>query len=394
MNYHILRSLAGAIFFAQLLLFLLCSGCGEKKETDKVARTIPVRTSSPKERLFEKMIKVEGSVEPVNYADLCSRVSGVIDSIMVDEGSIVKKDQPLFQIDKLNLENSLEVARQNLMVTDASVKKVGIDLEISKIYREKAQIDFNRAETLKISKVISADEHEKADLNLKKCTANIGQMQAELMHAEAVKNQAKSNVDIAVKELADSMIKAPFDGVITKKFMEIGEYADKSNKILEIEDPMNLEVVALITAKHYDSILPGKTLARIISGGKKCEAPVSYRSPSVDPDGRTFEIKIRLPADSGFVSGMLCEVFLVAESRKAMGVPSEAIVEKSDSKNCIFIFKGGKAETCPVIIGIEQDGWTEITTDADILGAQVIVSGQVFLENASPVRMADTAKKE
>lgn len=382
------------ILLIQLAVLLFCPGCDKKKESAPVKKTVPVATAMPQKKVFERIIKVEGTIEPVDHAELCSRVAGVIDSIMVDEGSIVKKGQPLFQIDKINLENSLEVAKQSFMVTEASLKKVAIDLGISKIYRDKAGLDFERAKKLKTSKAISDDEYEKTDLNFKKSEANILQMESELLHAEAVRSQAKSNVDIAAKELDDSMIKAPFDGIITDKFMEIGEYADKSNKILKIEDPFNLEVVALISAKHYDSVVPGKTLAHIVSEGKKCDATVTYRSPNIDPDGRTFEIKIRLTNDSGFVSGMLCEVQVVAESREAMGVPSEAIIEKSGDRKTIFIFRDGKSEICDVKIGIEQDGWTEVSSDRDLSNSEVIVSGQTFLENDSPVKKAESSESE
>ncbi len=374
------------VFFTIMLPIALCVSC-QKEKTPMEERALNVEIMKPEKHIFEKIIRAHGNVEAAEYAELCARVAGIVDIRPASEGTLFKKGDILFQIDKLSLEREVLSASQDLKVSESTVLKSHIDVEFMKIQMEKADIDYKRATTLKNAKVISDNEYELSGLMLKKAFAELKQAEANLDYSIALKEKAESNLDIATKKLADSIIKADFDGVVTEEFKEIGEYANKAEPVLRIENPESIEAVALIGADYYGLIKKDETMARIISGDKSICVPVTYCAPNIDPTKRTFKIKINLAPDSNFVSGMLCEIQIIKEKKEGLGIPSLAILERQNERKIAFAFgKSSTAEELELLTGIEEGGWTEIIKP-DISDKAIIIKGQSFLNNGDKIKI-------
>ena len=389
MRYFHYRNYANYITYLSLLcaVVFFCS-CGKKEKT--VKPPINVEVEKPKYMKFQKKIRVQGNIEPKEYADICVRIDAVLEKMMVDEGDKVKKGAMLFQCDKFNLENEVEVAEQNVKVAKTKEKRALIQLEIEKIKLEKGEIDFKRAKKLIDSKVISNDAFERVELFWKKAKADLKSAEASLEHSRAIVEQTQSNVKIAKKELDDSMIKAPIDGVITSVIKELGEYAKKGDCVLRVEKPDNLEISILLSSNYYSMIEAGKSRAVIynLNGDKLTESIISYCSPSIDPTSRTFEIKIDLPRNKKLVSGMLCSIDLIFIEKMAYGVPTEAVMARRGNRSIIFVPNQGKAKSLEIKCGIIDDNYTEIKdfTDKNI---SVIIKGQSFLDDGTHIKIID-----
>ncbi len=128
---------------------------------------------------------------------------------------------------------------------------------------------------------------------------------------------------------------------------------------------------------------------------KPCEAHsqqtgpiISYRSPSIDPTSRTFEIKIDLPKNKHLASGMLCSIDLIFIEKMAYGVPTEAIMTRTGNRSIIFLPKQGKADALDIQCGIIDNDYTEIKNIAD-KNISVIIKGQAFLDTGTPIRIVN-----
>ena len=378
------------VFLCVIVLF--CS-CGKKEKRSKPP--VNVEVAKPRYLKFQKKIRVQGNIEPKEYANICVRLDGVLENLMVDEGDRIKKGAMLFQCDKVNLENEVEVAEQNVNVAKTEETKALIQLEIEKIKLEKGGIDFDRAKKLIKAQAISKDTYERTELLWKKAKADLKRSEAHLQHVKALVEQAQSNVKIAKKELEDSMIKSPIDGVVTFVLKELGEYAKKGDCVLRIEKPDDLEISILLSSNYYSMIEKGKSKAIIYSlgGDKLMESIISYCSPSIDPTSRTFEIKIDLPKDKKLVSGMLCSIDLLFIEKMAYGVPTEAVMTRSGNRAIIFLLNQGKAEELEIKCGIIDNNYTEIKDLVD-KNISVIVQGQSFLDDGTPVKIINNKLTE
>jgi membrane fusion protein, multidrug efflux system len=208
------------------------------------------------------------------------QITGVIDSIHVDRGSIVTKGQPL--------------ATLHLGEFDADVRLAKENMELAK-----AQLD--RAKALSASSIMS-----KADLDT-----------ARAQHAVAVASWEKAK---AIREYA--VIRAPFAGVVTEKYARVGQ------KVIDVQNIPLFKITAFepLLARIY---VPEKDLMTIRRGAAVDVVPVNFPqartkgtvefiSPTVDPASGTFQVVIRVrrePARSILRPGLAVEVRLPVAGR-------------------------------------------------------------------------------
>jgi len=372
-----------------LLFIIFITGCKDEKLEKLPA--VKVVLAKPVYMLFQEKVGVQGNVKPKDHVDIriCAKVEGTLNILRVLEGEHVKKGQLLFQTDKINLQNKVEIRAQSIKLAETAVKRAEVQLQRSKIKLENAHIDYKRARILIAKNAISATSYEKIELAWKDSGSLVKLAEVVLEHSKASLEQTRGNYAIAKKQLQDSMVKAPFSGVITHKYIEEGEYAKKGSPVLKLEDPELLETSLLISSKYYNRIFPGKTPVEIISSGKKHNlmGKVSYKSPSIDSITRTFEVKIDLPHTNGFVTGMLCSVNLILSSRDAYGVPNEALMLKSNHKYVVFTVVKNKAKMLLVKPGITDNNFTELIDAKNLADTEIVVQGQSFLNNGALVRI-------
>jgi membrane fusion protein, multidrug efflux system len=185
-----------------------------------------------------------------------SRITGVVDSIAVDRGSVVRKGQPLAHLDSRE--------------ADADVRQTREDMELKRT-------QFERAQTLTSSSVGT-----KADLDEKRA-----------LYAVAVAAHEKA------KTLRDyTVIRAPFDGVVTEKFARVGQ------KVVDIQKDLLFKVTAFepLLARIY---VPEKELLRIHKGDPveivptnfpdaRAPGTIDFIGPTVDAASGTFEVIVRV----------------------------------------------------------------------------------------------------
>lgn len=370
---HLLLLAAAGMFFG-------VAGCGKKNTAGKQNKVVRVSLAQLTEQDFKQRIPVQGTVEPVEFAALSSRTEGTLDILNVDEGDVVKKGQLLFQIDRRNLENEVTVAQRALDVCETEVKTARISFDLAKIRQTKARIDFERAQTLRKSNAVSQDSFETAELAFKEAQAECNRAASLVDIAEALVEKQRNNLSIAQKNLADSEIKAPFDGVITDTFVEQGEFVKGGTEILRLENPAARDVVCFISALHYPNIVPGETRALFrLDDAPAGEAVVTYRAPNVDPLSRTFKIKIRVPQHTALVSGVMCSVDLLTRERHGFGLPADAFQQRDNGQVIVLAEKDGKAEQIVVKPGITDNNMTEILDAEPLKGRKFIVRGQTFV---------------
>ena len=176
---------------------LLASGCHSKTEKNQngAATATKVKAGPPIERTFREIIRVQGMIEAENKAQIAALVPGVLDSVFVDEGTLVKKGQALFQTDKVNLETRLEIEKQSLKVAEASVEEAKAGMRQAEAAHEKASLDRDRFEQLyEKDKVISKDAFEKITSLHKQTAAGLDHAKAVLDLTLARREQAASAV--------------------------------------------------------------------------------------------------------------------------------------------------------------------------------------------------------
>ena len=369
----------------------LATGCAQKAARPEThhapeQQALVVRTTAVPTRDFERRLTVQGTLESKVFAHVSARTEGNLDTLWVDRGdAVVAGETALFQIDPVSRENALTIAQQNLAVAQAARKVAEATTDKIKAEARKAQLDFERYERLHKEAKISLNEFESADVARAQAEAGIAVAEAQVDLAKRQVKQAEAHLAIAEKNLADSKVMAPISGLVSARLAEPGEQMSVGKVVLRIDDTAQVEAAAFLPAQYYGEVEPGQTKFRLgISGEDAGIHAVTYRSPTINPTLRTFEIKGLLrDAGTAAVPGQMADLTMVFETRRALGVPTEAILIRA-GESVVFVEEEGHAAARQVQTGLVNDGWTEVLAGLQV-GERVVTEGQTQLRDGMPV---------
>jgi RND family efflux transporter MFP subunit len=354
---------------------------------------VPVVVTPVSSRTFEERVIVQGNLEAETYATVAARVDGTVETIFVDEGdTVVAGETKLFQVDALKLQKAVDIRRQDREVARCACREKEANLERVEAELEKARIDYERYQHLYERSSVPRDRVEQYESLYK-------QAQAQRKHAVSLvdlaaeqEHQAEAAVAMAEKDLSDALVYAPISGKVSRRFVEEGENVGVGAPVIRIEDTSIVELSAFLPAQYYPRVVPGNTPVRVRVYGMDAgtNLVVSYKSPTIDPTLRTFEIKCVLtdPAE-GVVPGAMADVEVLLAQREGLGVPTDAVQERKE-RSVVFVIQDGSAHMVEVETGIETDGWTELSGGPIEKGAPVVTMGQYMVEEGTAV----TVRKE
>lgn len=220
-------------------------------------------------------------VKPEMYVDLSSPVTGVVESLLVDKGDQVHKDQPLAQ-----LEASVELAKYNQAKFEAETTS---DLHNQKVKLEYALRNRERYRSLSTTKVISQIEKDKAE-------TEVDLARIELKKASERKKTAELSFALAKAQLEVKTLKSPIEGIVVDRFTMPGETVnDRPIMKLAQVNPLRVELIApteyfgLIQTGMEADIRPERPAQKVF------KATVSKVDQLIDPASGSFSVRMTLP---------------------------------------------------------------------------------------------------
>ncbi len=388
-------------FFAFGLVLVALASCGPKKgglsRKGDGEKAVPVTVSKAVEAQVARRIRVRCALRSRWRTLVSPKVPGVLEEVLVDAGDRVQKGETvLFRTDSRIPRDAVEAARAGLKVALKGLDQARAALDAASAAEEKARLDRDRfARLLQGGGAVTKDALEKAQVAWKAAAARLREARAAVDLARARADQARTQEAIAQKRLQDCTVKAPMDGVVTRKFMEKGEMGDVGRPVFAMEDPEHLEAAGFLEASLFHRVKPGKTLVRILEGDEEIfRGPLSWKSPTVRPELRVFEVRLYLPEGfSRAAPGELLTMEVVLDPHKALTVPTGAVVILK-SKAHVFRVEEGKAGLVEVKTGVVDGERTEVLGNALKAGDRVVVRGQAFLTDGRAVKVRSAGKGE
>ena len=391
-------------FLALSIMFMAACG-GEKelevsasKEMALGARQVKVAPVSRTD--FSLEIKSSGTLEPRNKASIRSLSSGPVDRVLAEIGDHVKKGQGLLRIRQVDARLTWEAADAGLASAKANLDNLMAwqrDEQVTiaeaaeasaKAEHERLKKDLERAESIFAKGAISdsqlqaarsaASAAEAAYKSAREslAIARTGPTREEIALARSQVKQAEAMAASAEQALKDTMVSAPFSGVITESFLKAGDYAGRGDPVMEIVDDSYLEAESRMPERYLGSIKKGLAVTvKASSLPLVRQGEVVAVSPAVDPATRTFKVKIGVDNQDGyFSSGIFCSYIFKAETlENAYGVPPEALHNK-EGRTFVWVNINNTARQVFVTKGEGKDGFVHITEGLNG-SEQVVVQG-------------------
>lgn len=362
----------------------------ENGVTDETGKRIPVVLTPAKTMTFEDRIVVAGSIEAKRFALVSARIPGTLDAVFVDEGDSVEAGKTkLFQTDSLKLIKAVAIAEQGLKVAECSVRENEASLEQVLAEKEQAEVDLKRYQELGQHNAVSKQLVEQQESKFRQALAMTKHAEALLELEKNKLEQDRLSLTIAAKDLADSLVLSPISGRVSKRSKEPGEMAGAGTPVLRIEDLSIVEISAFLPEQYYARVMAGQSEMRVqVAGMDLGTRPVTYKSPTVDPKLRTFEIEGTVESPpAGLVPGCLAKITVVMDGRLGVGVPTVA-VQRRGGESVVFVVDGEQIRMIQIKTGREMDGWTEIAKGELPAGTPVVTMGQHLVEDGTPVSLA------
>jgi RND family efflux transporter MFP subunit len=364
---------------------------GSHESSEEDVKRVPVVLTPAREMVFESAVAVSGSVQAKHFALVSARLPGVLDAIYVERGDVVRAGETrLFQTDSLKLSKAVAIARQGLQVAELSVEEKDANLEQMLANKEQAEVDLERYRALLRENAVPRQLFDQQETRFKQANAMVRHAEALLALDKSRLEQARLQLSIADKDLADSLVLAPISGQVSQRFMEPGEMAAPGMPVVKIEDLSLLEVSVFLPEEHYPRVLPDRTQMRITVGGVDLGSkPVVYKSPTVNPKLRTFEVKALVDSPPPSVApGCLAEVVVVLDGRQGVGIPAPAVQQRG-GVSVVFLVQAEQARMAPVKTGRSVNGWTEILDGSLSAGEPVITMGQHLVSEGTAVTVTE-----
>ena len=357
------------------------------------AREVTVRTMPVEIREFEDRLIVQGNLEAHKVVVVSARIPGIIEEIYVDEGDLVEVGKTLlFQIDALKLSKAVSAAANDLEAARHSLKEKIANLEKIEADVDKSLIDYKRYKRLQVTHAVSLDAFETKESEYKKNIAEQKHAQALVDLTRETVRQAEAGLAMAEKDLRDAAVFAPITGVVSKRYKEPGEMGGAGQAVVRLEDTTVLEAVALLPAGYYPRIKINDTRMKIrVYSLDLGEMPVTYKSPTIAADFRTFEIKALIDNAQGLVApGCMADLEVLLDRRQSLGLLEEAVLQRG-GKSVVFVVKDGRALMVEVEKGLENEGWVEVRGQDLEPGTPVVTMGQTLIEDGDLVKVSQAA---
>lgn len=345
-----------------IAVFLLTTSCRSEK-AEKQSNDAPIVVSI--EQVYGNddapFLSVSGKVQAVNSSNLSTRIMGHVSKIHVKVGDKVKKGQLLLSVN--NADMSAKLAQVNANITEA---KAGF---------ENAEKDYNRFKNLFDSG--SASQKELDDV-----TAHYNMVKARFEAASQMKNEVQA-------QFSYINIRAPFNGVVSNKFINEGDMANPGMPLLEVETPGEFEVLAMVPETEISQIKNGAEVdVQIKSLGTTVKGKIVEVSTSAKNTGGQYLVKVVLKTTNAkLLSGMFATVqFPVAKSKRSNKVliPTNVLFTKGELSGVYTVSQSNTALLRWLRLGRTFGDKIEVLSGLKA-GESYIISSETKLYNGAKV---------
>jgi membrane fusion protein (multidrug efflux system) len=290
------------------------------------------------------LINQSGTLKPDEQVDLSFETSGKIVSINFTEGTHVKKGDLLAKINDKPLQAQLEKLQVQLKLAEA------------KEFRQRSLLDKD---------AISQESYDQVQTDVQSLNADINLIRA---------------------RIAETELRAPFDGIIGLRYVSEGSYTNSSSKIAKLIKISPLKMEFGIPEKYAAEIKNGYPLTFRIDGNDKIfNASVYAIEPKIDEDMRTITLRAMYQnKNEELMPGVFAKVTLeMSKKENAIAIPTEALIAEMEGEK-VFIYKNGKAQSVKVAIGLRTESKIQITSGLNF-GDTLITSGIMQLRQNLPI---------
>ena len=330
------------------------------------SRSIAVVTAHPVRRTIVPQLHFSGSLDPEWQAQVAAKVDGRLEKVYVHEGDRVEKGQVLAILEQMDTDANLLSAKGSFLDAQTSLRKAETDLaRYEKLYATGA-----------VSQQVVDDYRFARDNAAAKLEAARGSLQG--MESKA----------------AGTVVTAPADGIVAKRFYQEGYYAKAGTPLFAIADISMLKTTIHIPEGQVTGVKVGNEadIALPAYPGKKLVGKITRIAPVADLPAHTFAAEVSVDNSEGLLAGVYANVSLIGEPREqVLTIPMHAIVMRDDQQTVFVADAQGVVQRRVLSLGYSDDKVAEVLSGLDEKDT-IVVEGHNKLREGSRINLEKAGK--
>ena len=358
----------------------------------KVVRVAAAKSTAGEAR--GAVLNASGYVTARRQATVSSKVTGKVSEIFIEEGMRVKNGQVLARLDDAYATKSLHLA-------EAQAAQAGSALQETRVRIAQAQLDFERAQQLTRSQIAST-----ADLD--RARAELDALRARLASQADALSVAQRQVQISRQGVDDTVIRAPFEGVIISKDAQPGEMISPVSAgggftrtgIGTVVDMDSLEIEVDVAEAYINRVHPGQPVEAVLDAYPDWKIPAHVITPVPTADRQKATVKVRIAFDAKdprVLPDMGVKVAFIDNEPSRAAAPlvevPKAAVRRAGEQDVVYVVKDKRVERRAVKVASTNNDVARLAAGVSE-GEQVVIEGPADLADGDAVRVAEGEKKQ
>jgi RND family efflux transporter MFP subunit len=286
-------------------------------------------------RLSDKSaIELPGNIQAITEAPILARADGYVQRRMADIGDHVRAGQPLAEIEAPEMDEQIRQAKAALQQAQSAVDQAMANYERGKADEDLAKVTAQRWSALAAKGAVSRHENDRYQAEYRALVAATQALEKAVAMQKSNVSAAEANLARLDKVQSYRLVKAPFDGVITLRNVDIGALVNAGNTLLfRIAQIGTLRTYVNVPQSNASAVKVGQAATVSVSNlpGRRFAGTVARTANALDPASRTLLVEVHVPnPDSALLPGMYARVDLIGASAPdaPLRIPSDALIAR------------------------------------------------------------------
>ena len=377
---------------ASIAAVFALAACGGAKPAAQLV--LSVKTEPVSLRTIAQPVELSGSIVPSRDVRLGAAVPGRLENVRVLVGDRLAAGDVVAVLDQSTYRAQVEAASGEVARAQGDRGAAEAEYAAAAAREHLASLTQRRMARLYAEGAVAHQAYDQATADATAARESVEQARSTIAANGGETSAASGSLAAAAAALDETIVRAPFSGVVTQKFADPGTVVAAGTPIVALQDDRNLELDVTLPQDQAGAARVGTAIPVRIDGPNATivSGRIVSITPMADPAVRSLLMKLAIPFVPGIMSGMYGRVSLPGERARGRAVPVAALVTRAGQSG-IFVATGSIATFVPVRTG-NSDGryvLVEGLRDADRM---VVVVPTERLTDGTPIDVREQCKRQ
>ncbi|MBV12205.1 efflux RND transporter periplasmic adaptor subunit [Rubinisphaera sp.] len=351
---------------------------------------VTVQGVTPTRQTVVSEVMGTGTLEARVSTTISPKIAGRIVEVLVDQGDTIEQGQVLVRFDDEELQQQVEIAQANLEAANAALQRLMADKNRAIAVFEQSKRHHARVQSLKVENVTTQEDVDQAVESLAVATADMTRAEAAITEGQKGLLAAEKTLEYHRARLADTIIKAPFGGLVVDRQRESGDIAVPGSSVLTVIATDVLWISAWVDETEMSKLSidqPARILFRS-QPNQSYPGTVLRLAKQADRETREFVVDVQVSElPEKWAVGQRAEVFIETDRQDEVLTIPLTTLSRRDEQEGVFVAEEWTARWKAVTLGVRGRDSVEVReglSESEIV--LLVPTGQPMLKDGRRVR--------